>query len=327
MLAKFVSLGMLLGLVSLGCAPSVEPARASPQSPPEPRPRPALFEMHSGFWVNLHQRLYAEASPARPGAAPAGFTDEPAWTGAVEYYRGAFPVSEWLGLLDHAPLVAMNLRLSSLADAADLGGSGLAPELTAKLEAAAVVYRRAQWSKDDASNRRWIAAIEPALARHGDALAPDLAAVYRSPWPKDPIRVDVSVMAGPFGAYTVGEPPHITITSGRPEYQGDAALEMLFHEASHALISPIEERIAKACEATHKPTPPVLWHALLFFTTGEIVKRRLGEGYVPYADANGLYDRGPGWRQYREIFEREWRPYLAGKIEQEAAIRAIVGAL
>jgi hypothetical protein len=324
MLARIASFGVLLVITSLGCAP-VPPAQTPVQTPVESRPRPARFELHSGFWVNLHQRLYAEAAPPGRGGPPEVFTDDPAWSGAVAYYRGAFPVNDRLSLLFHEPLRALNIRLSSLADAADLRGSGLAPELSAPLEAAAGVYRKEQWAKDDASNRRWITGIEPQLARHGDALASELSAVYRTPWPKEPIRVDVSVMAGPVGAYTVVDPTHVTISSGRTTFQGEAALEMIFHEASHALIKPIEDGIERACEAAHKPAPPTLWHALLFFTTGEIVKRRLGGSYVPYADANGLYDRD--WKPYREIFERVWRPYLAGQIEQEPAIRAIVGVL
>lgn len=35
-----------------------------------------------------------------------------------------------------------------------------------------------------------------------------------------------------------------------------------------------------------------LWHAVLFYTTGAIVARELGGGYVPYATKTGLWERG-----------------------------------
>ena len=44
--------------------------------------------------------------------------------------------------------------------------------------------------------------------------------------------------AGPFGGYTIDGPDgtaaHTIIEASNPEYQGDMAFEMLFHEASHA---------------------------------------------------------------------------------------------
>src|SRR5262249_38698512 len=161
----------------------------------------------------------------------------------------------------------------------------------------------------------WLAALKPHLAEKGPALAKELSEAYGSPWPKDPIRVDVSVAAGDVGAYSVTEPPHrhTTITSGLSEYQGEAALEMLFHQASHSLVEPIVSEIESACKAESKPVPRDLWHALLFYTTGEIVKRHIGGSYVPYAEKNGLYERSPDWKLYRGIIGKEWPPYLAGR--------------
>jgi len=72
----------------------------------------------------------------------------------------------------------------------------------------------------------------------------EIAAAYQTPWPATPIRVDVAAFAGPDGAYTTIEPTHITISSTDKGYQGDAALEMLYHESSHSL----DEKVRTALE-------------------------------------------------------------------------------
>jgi hypothetical protein len=76
--------------------------------------------------------------------------------------------------------------------------------------------------------------------------------------------------------------------------------------------------------------PRDLWHALLFYTTGEIVKRTLknnGMGdYIPYAYRYGLYERATGWKNYQRALELHWQPYLNGKMDADAALACLVEA-
>jgi hypothetical protein len=320
-----------LACLLIGCAPP--PTRApGPTLTPPPRPERAWFELGSHLWLNLHQRLFAETNPARWRAtAQAGadsFTpdERAAWDAALDLYRKRIPQRDPRTPLSDE-LVELNQRLANRVDEAPLTGSGIDDELNARLTAAAAVYRAHGWPEDDRTNRAWIAAIRPSLQRLGGPIARDLSAAFAQDWPAAPIRVEVSVHAGILGAYTAGAPPFITITSSRPSYQGDAALEMLFHEASHVLVGSVEAAIAKECAAQNKPVPDTLWHAVLFYTAGEIVRRRLGEGYVPYAYKNGLYERSPDWKQYETLLKLEWQKYLDGKVAMPAAVRAIVAAL
>lgn len=291
-----------------------------------------LFELRSGFWVNLHQRLMAETDPPRVRAAPqAGadaFTPEErtAWEAALAVYRRRIPERGPLTPLSDE-LVQLNQQLSSAEAAPHLQGTGVDPEMAGALQSAAEVYRARGWAEDDRTNRTWIAAIQPPLARAGDAIANELVAVFQSDWPAEPIKVEVSVHAGFLGAYTVSGPALITITSSRSQYQGDAALEMVFHEASHVLIDPVAKAIERECEAQQKKVPDALWHAVLFYTAGEVVKRHLPSGYVPYAYANGLYERAPGWKSHEQLLRAYWQPYLGGAMRMDAAIRALVAGL
>jgi hypothetical protein len=320
---------LALALLVAGCA-------ATPSSPRANRATaaPSLFDFHVGFWVNLHQRLYAESSP-RPVRDPlvaATAAEQATWDGAVALYRARYPDRGILTQLfndelRHADAALAAAEAAPDLAAADLGAVSLSPALRDALAAAAPVYRRAAWPADERADRDFIARLSDPVARLTPSLAPLLARSYQSAWPAAPIRVDVAIYAGPLGAYTISAPAHITIASRDPRHAGDAAVEILFHEASHVLVEPLERAIAAACAARKQPVPPTLWHAALFYTTGELVRRQLGPGYTPYADRNGLWTRGPDWAPYRALLEQHWRPYLDGKRSFAAAVDALVSAL
>ncbi len=343
-----------------------EAAQQTPETSPASLP---VFEFHSGFWVNLHHFLYQQArirkgQPSRSGGAqPPGLpvsgaqvstegltpAERQSWTAALDYYSGDLANRD---LLFNGDMVNINNRLAQLEGCAELSGrgsgecaSGLRPELIAALERAAPVYRARWWPEHDQSNRSWVAFAGRLVRQFGAVLARQLSATYRADWPAGQMRVDVVFYGGPFGAYTSLDPVHLTISSSDPRNQGSAALEVLFHEASHSLAGAVRDAIARECRARGKPIPRDLWHALLFYTTGEMVKRALSapessaghglgaaqgpaggtDSYKPYAYRFGLYARG--WAHYQHALERYWQPYLDGKAEFDTALARLVANL
>ena len=146
--------------------------------------------------------------------------------------------------------------------------------------------REALWPEHDRANRAWIAAVQPLLERHGTALSQALTRAYETTWPSHPVPVDLSVTAGPNGAYTTGPPTHVTISSSEPGLRGLAALEVLFHESSHSPVSDLFQRVRQAASERKVSVPPQLWHGVLFYTTGELTTRELkahGIAYTPFA--------------------------------------------
>ena len=124
------------------------------------------------------------------------------------------------------------------------------------------------------------------------------------------------------GAYTTTNDTLITLSSVDPANQGDAALEILFHEASHALIGSLQEALSNQCKlqaVTLKP--PTLWHAILFYTTGALVREQL-PGYTPVADSIGLWARA--WPMYIAPLKADWQPYLDGKISFDSAVTGLI---
>lgn len=271
--------------------------------------------MHSGSWLNLHLRLHYAATGRRPAPSDAPPPPEgPEWTAAVEYYRARFGERGGMGLIFDDELIALSRHLAALGSATEL--SGVDDALAEHLRA---VAKRVDWPTEDARNRAWMKSLEPLLREHGRALRAELTAVYGVPWPEQPIRVDVSCFGGPVGAYTVDEPPHIIISSCHPGYRGEAALEMIFHEASHVLIGPVEQKLEASAKRLERPLPENLWHAVLFYTAGTCVQRRF-PNYVPYATRNDL----EMVRSVEPALRQSWQPYLDGKVSLDDAIDALV---
>ena len=361
-----LTMPLLLVAPAARAAPSAEMLsyrenlRATAQTSATESPLP-VFEMHSGFWVNLHHFLYLQArllkgrpsssesdrGAAPPDELPASLIDFPAaeihaWQDAVAFYSKDLANRD---LLLNGDMEIINNQLSAMEACPELEGktspsckSGLRPDLVEALERAAPVYRAHWWPQHDRANREWIAAVAPLVEQMGVELSGRLADVYQRPWPSGRLRVDVVCYAGPFGAYTSLDPTHITISSHDPRNQGLYGYEVLFHEASHAVAIGVNEAIARQFRERDKPIPRELWHALLFYTTGEMVRRGVAyaatpppnqslgsSGYQPYAARFGLYFGS--WERFRSLLDLYWRPYLDGRVSFETAIARLASAM
>lgn len=316
-------------------------ARPSVTVPRGPLP---VFALYSGFWVNLHHVLYEQArlrterpvvrsqsEAAKQGRALLsldGLTDEERrnWNNAVDEYEHKLAPHD---LLFDQDMVLMNDRLSEMGDNESAEVTGFLPGVIAALAKAAPVYRAHWWPGDDRANREWINSVAPLVEDLGATISRRLSSIYRAPWPRGAIHVDVCSYAGVFGGYTTLEPLHITVSSRDPRNQGLAAFELLFHEASHGLADPIRDALDREFLARSKPIPRDLWHALLFYTTGEVVRRMLTDtghdSYRPYAEQNHLYERD--WQTYQKALDRDWQPYLEQHSDFSTAIKRLVSDL
>jgi hypothetical protein len=290
-----------------------------------PAEQRVLFTFHSNAWLNLHH--YVRAS-ARGGPPPIGLTEDEQkqWAAGLEFYQ---PYAQRDVLLDDR-MVAIKYALRGAEGKTHLDGIALNPSLKTMLERLMPVYQRRWWAGHDRGNREWIAAVQPLIDRHGAAISQALTRVYGVTWPKEPIHVDVSVTAGPVGAYTTGDPtPHVVISSTDTGYRGYRALEMVFHESSHALglfpvlIQPLDRAAAEQNVAL----PPQLWHAVLFYTAGEPTTRELtahGIAHTPYADPN-FYTRMCG-ASCRDTIAAHWTPHLDRTRSMQDALSTLVAA-
>lgn len=287
---------------------------------------PRWFEFRVSFWNSLHHELHALARP-RPALAAAPIEDMPesarvGWHQALEVYR---PLGRRSLLFDEG-VASLSARLSPLSDDAGLPREAIAPALIAALEAAAPAYRASAWPAHQRDARAFINAVSPLLTRYGAVIAPTVAAAYGATW-SEPVPVDVVRDAGPPGnAYTTVRPMvHVTIAATDPRHHGLAALELLFHEASHGWDATLTDEITSAARAEGRVVRQDLWHAVLFYTAGELTRRALAASdtpYVPYAVVQGMTSG-----IYKDVWPAivdTWTPWLDRRTSRAAALRALV---
>ena len=290
---------------------------------PAAQPKP-LFSFHSNPWLNLHHYVRAVA---RGGTAATGLSpdEQTQWTAGVEFYEPYVPRDL---LLDDG-MVAIKKALRDAEGKTSLDGITIDPALKTTLERLMPIYQKHWWPEHDRSNREWIAAIQPLVDRHGAAISQALTRTYGVTWPSEPIPVDLSVTAGPVGGYTTINPAHVMISSTDAGNRGYRALEIVFHESSHGLglFQALIQPLGRSAAEQKVTVPPQLWHAVLFYTAGELTRRELtarGIDYTEYAGP-GLYTNlcGAGCR---DKIAEHWGPHLDGKRSSADALSGLVAA-
>lgn len=320
--------GPLVVLV-LGALLVSAPAPALPAGEgPGPVATTAHFAFHSDLATNLHDALITAGRARNDGGAElfhAGaegscFDDLPpsarlGWDLAVDFYARVLSPNDW----SDRQQFLLRLDLAGLQEDPDEGARRFTGITRGFLAAATPAYEACRWGAQDAENRRWLEALTPRLAAHGEAVARRLERFYGTPLHGLPIRVDVVATAPPTGANSIYLSPaggHLVVSSSIGE--GDA-LEIVFHEASHTLMrhdDPIPRALAGTADELGLELPRDLWHVTLFYTTGEAVRRALEEaGEPPYTPYLYSYERfGTGaWGRHRDALETAWPAYLDGE--------------
>jgi hypothetical protein len=176
---------------------------------------------------------------------PAAERDQ--WERAVAYYTE--------GKSTNLQRVFLRLELAGLVRRDGLSDAATRQYLeeVAGIRAAATpAYRQCRWAAQDGLNRQWIDRVKPLLATYETMLGEQLPRLFQRPWAGLPFRVDV-VETGGFAGANSASPDfptlHILISSTNSSNQDRAALEVVFHEASHFLTSgdsPLSTTLAAA---------------------------------------------------------------------------------
>jgi hypothetical protein len=337
----------LFGLASIG---AVLTSACGAERSTEPRPVAVLstspgglFSFHVDFWINLHETLEHESLLPNPGfdgpkslahqsVAPASALaadDLARWQSALAFYGAHFTTHNTFD-----PAVMDETRfLAASASGATLPPCGAAAQWCAVITATAPVYRERFWPSHERLDRDYVERLSPQIAAHGEWMARRLAAVYETPWPSGPVDVEVTAAVPPFGASTIGEPPFtgahaplVAVSSEDPGYTGDTGLEMIFHEASHLLVGRVQAALDESAKRQGRTPPDNLWHLLLFYTAGHLMKERLGADYVPYAERPEHSIFTGRFAPCLSVLERAWQPYLDGHRALGPAVDAVVAA-
>ena len=298
------------------------------------------FTFYSDLATNVHDALITTATARRAkqpelftaGAESACFdglstADRDGWKRAVDFYTA--------GASTRFQRVLQRLELAGLVQrggVSDPSDRRFLDESAAVRNAATLAYRQCRWPAQDAVNRRWIDGVKPLLAAHEATLGQEVAGLFKVPWAGLPFRVDVVETALPTGADSASPDfptLHILVSSRNSANQDLAALEIVFHEASHFLTnpdSPLSTALAEAAKESGFTPQGDLVHQVHFFMTGETVRRvlaRAGEpSYTPYLYANRLFSD-----RFRDAVARTWPAYMDGTRTLSDAARDLVRTL
>ena len=287
-----------------------------------------LFEFHSSMMINLHHFCYSLAKKSNAlnklDWKPESEKENSALRDTVDYYKNNFSHRD---LLFDKELKQIKTELSRIQDAEGLRKAQIPEELRVHLDTIAPIYKKYFWAKHDKSNKYWINSVNNLLDLHGDEIHKRLESVLKAKF-YPATRVDTTFKANWAGAYTSANPRHIVISSEKINNQGIASLEMLFHEAVHTgPFNKVYNILWKNLEINNLKDRDQIWHAIHFYTVGEIVKDTLNEKgikYVPYALKVGLFNTNRKWGQYLPMIEEHWKPYLLGKTNMEDALKKLV---
>jgi len=324
-------LGLLLSATRLGVG---QPARRAPVT------TTPHFVFYSDVETNLNDALI-NVGVARRFRRPQLFHDgdevacfnklpspvRAAWERAADYYAEIISPSG----SNSRERYLLRVQLAGMTDELKDADARQFVEIVQSFRAAAApAYRACRWTAQDEKNRKWIEAAKMQLAAEEQKVAARLQQLYQKQWTL-PIPVDVVQTVDFSGANTIlGKPGsgHILIAiENEPAY----ALEVVFHEASHILMDhndPLREALNKAATAADFKQPGDLWHVVLFYTTGEAVRRILNQDnkpeYKPMLYA--MFDRGI-WVNYRDVLEKTWTPYLENQQTLSQAAAGLIEAL
>ncbi len=312
--------------LSLACSFLTTAHSAEDGKPGLPMQR-ASFEYHSAFLMNLHHFLL-DVSVRKKSLQELPWDNKPGEAefailkDAVDFYLADYAKRD---LLFDATMQGIKRGLSVDDKRRDASGLAIPAPLIVVLNRVAPVYARCIWASQNKSNQDWIKQTKQLDASYGKEIQARIEKYMVHAFPAKPIRSDIVVLTGTRqGAYTDEQ---IIMPSGRPDYQGLAALEMLYHEASHTtvtdtLVAAINDRM----KAAHRQGESDLWHVLQFYTVGkvtqDVLKQSANLEYQPYALKNGLYQKA--WPEYLDLIDQVWEPYLEGQLNFKEAITQAV---
>lgn len=297
------------------------------------------FAFYSDFDTNLHDALLAagverhfgrqglfEDGPEVDCFAQLPDTTRNAWSAAVDYYSTTIAPTPWDGPLQYA----LRGQLAGFATEA-IHPDEFLPIAQAIRAAAAPAYRRCKWDNQHAQNLVWIERRVAQLDIYEATIGERLSRLYQRSWHGLPIHVDIVATVSWSGANSVflpGAGGHLLISTS---YQDESALEVVFHEASHLMMSrsdPVRMALGDAVVARNMPYPSGIWHVVLFNTTGEVVRQALAEAgtndYTPMIFE--IYQRSD-WARYRDQVDAHWYPYINAEVTLESAAENLIAAI
>lgn len=301
---------------------------------PKPVATTDHFEFYINKWLNQHHFLFqtAKALAKDSTTSKEGF---PHWQKLspreqeltqelIAYYQ-----EHWIdkNLLFNGDLYRIKRTISYWQNRRKSLEYEAHPELAQYWTEFAPIYERLFWPTHSKRNEN---ILEHNLARiraYETQAAARLSQLSQDAWPTDKIRVDVTYLADWAGAYTTTDPVHVVVSTKEVGPEGDW-VETIFHESSHKLISGRRGKVSALIQDLAKEEeleiPRQLWHGVLFYFAGAVIKDLLvadGVDYELYMIRENVFGA------YHDALAKSLDPYIAGDRSLEAALKELLISL
>ncbi|NRB50975.1 MAG: hypothetical protein HRU41_25115 [Saprospiraceae bacterium] len=292
------------------------------------------FEFYINKWLNQHHFLFQTAKRLAKDSTTT-IKDFPHWQELssqeqqlTEELMGYYQ-EHWIGksLLFNRGLYSIKRTITQWPNRLKEVEFKAYPELAQYWSRFAPIYERFFWLKHQAQNEQVLQYNLPRIRAYEKQATARLSQLSQETWPVTKIRVDVTYLADWAGAYTTTNPVHIVTSTKEVGPEGDW-VETLFHEASHKLISgrrgKVSALIQKIAKEEALEIPRQLWHGILFYFSGAVIKDLLvadGIDYQLYMIRENVFGA------YQEALAKSLDPYLDGSQSLETAIRKLLISL
>ncbi len=289
------------------------------------------FEFYINKWLNQHHFLFQMAKTLAkdstkvkdvfPQWGQLNVEEQKLTTALLTHYQ-----DNWIAnsLLFNGGLYRIKRTITYWQDDRESLSYKEDPELARYWSEFSPIYERLFWPTHRKQNQKVLQHNLSRIKAYEAQATARLSQLSQEPWPSSKIRVDVTFLADWAGAYTTTNPVHIVTSTKEEGPEGDW-VETLFHEASHKLIGArrgkVAELIQSLAEAEELNIPRQLWHAVLFYFAGAVIKDLLvadGISYELYMLRENVFGA------YQEALGKSLEPYLAGEDSLETALKDLL---
>ncbi|GAB4241882.1 MAG: hypothetical protein Tsb0034_19170 [Ekhidna sp.] len=278
------------------------------------------YEFEVNYWFNLHHFLYMEAFLNVKMDSSLLKKELPSADGMIletslAYYR--------------EKLVDQDLRMSDYMTAFKewVTGEAFEPQQVPEqfkehfevLRVAGATYEKHFWNDHFSQAQSLLEENLPLIRATEEPYVKEITKLTRQFWqPEGKVKVDVVFYAksstwNPRNRpYTSIFPTHVVMNVFGENHIKGNWVELLYHESAHHLILGgsyfVGGTLRDLSEARGLKTPRQLWHAYLFFFTGEISRKLLKENGVDYAQT--YMERNKVFSYYHPYLYKHLLPYI-----------------
>lgn len=244
---------------------------------------------------------------------------------AVKYYADSVVKKN---MLFDPELTSLKYALLSIDDVNEVPDNVISPAWIKAIKSADAYYKEGEWKNTNAQNLLFINSHLEQVKRIEKDVIRRCEDVYQYKYSGKKFRIELVDYATFFGAYTTNEPfVCAVISSTDKRHNAEQGTEVIFHEVSHSMIDSLFQKQQELCTASSLRMDHNVWHSILFYSTGTIVKdalAQIGVNHELYIYRNNLASLSPDFKKLIDKVSTQWPLYMNKEISMDEALKKIL---